>query len=301
MALLPRNTISPVGKQIQYMSRTDKCGLAGGCQRGKQHYVLRMPISVKSQSAIKMMTKLPLCATKKKKNYLGSDVSCTVSRGGEMCITTLCLQHISLGFQEEDHCHSHHEDNSESHLSHQAQLHLLRGLVALPQHLLLAGPDVLVSLQLLLVVLLEELVKVVHTPSAVRAHHGPFDLGRFPRAPRALLASGPGCREQVRLGQQAPVVLLPQRLVAQDGVGLADLREAGSGRLATGVSVRVVDEGLLVVGGFNLGLRGGRRYLQDVVISSHGFVEGLRMGSVAAVRSDTHNLSISPKQTPSPL
>lgn len=64
----------------------------------------------------------------------------------------------------------------------------------------------------------------------------------------------------------ALVVPSPLVDVAQDGVGLVDLREAPGGLFAALVLVRVVDEGLFVVRCFDMGLGGVWGHFEDVVI-----------------------------------
>lgn len=48
----------------------------------------------------------------------------------------------------------------------------------------------------------------------------------------------------------------------------------------------MVGEGLFVVGGFDLGLGGGGRDLQDIIVAGFGSVQGLRSGPVPAVVPD---------------
>lgn len=143
-------------------------------------------------------------------------------------------------------------------------------MVLLLLHLLPPGPPDLLPLQLLSIVSLKERVKVkLDLPPGV---------GEVPRSVLLLDArrfgggGGPPGALQVQWAQDPTVILSPQANVPQHHVGLTDLREALRGDLVARVFVRVVDEGLFVVGGLDLGLRGTRGHSEDVIIGRPAFV-----------------------------
>lgn len=181
--------------------------------------------------------------------------------------TRLFLSGPSESDKNEGCCSREHDHN---HLQHSLMCPLLHSLLVL-QHALLPVSHLSFSLELLPVV---SMIKGVEIKLDLFASVGiaPFSallmlLLRGTWWPTwSLLWGRFACALKVWLAQEAAVVLPPQSDVAQDCVRFADFREALCGCLAPRVLVRVVDEGLFVVGRFDLGLRGAGGHLQAVII-----------------------------------
>lgn len=167
------------------------------------------------------------------------------------------------------------DQDEDAHLYSPVLVPLAQGLLAFPQHVILALPDVSVPLELVAVMRAKELVEVEHAPSGVHCR-APLSRSRAPFCGGfGGGRSGPGSVGQVELAQEAAVVLPPQALVTQHRVGLADVREADGGIVVAGVLVRVVEEALLVVCGFDLSLGSLWRHAEDVVVARFASVKRL--------------------------
>ena len=193
--------------------------------------------------------------------------------------------------QTEHNGNRNHDQNPNRHLQDLVQLPLVDIRLLLPHHLLFAHLHLSLFLQLPSVVRLYKLIEVEDL-LALRPQHGGTGRGlRFGGAAR-LLGRRSGGAHQVRVAQDAPVVLLLQPLVPQYVVGLADVGEEARRLLAARVLVRVEPEGLLVVGGLDLGVCSVGRHLQHLVVACLGFVQ--RCAVVTAVVPDEKDF-MSPK------
>lgn len=164
-----------------------------------------------------------------------------------------------------DPCHGHH--HKKRHLYHPRLLPPLMALLLPLLHLLLFGSHGPLSFQLLPIMSPVVGIKIINGPSIGLVEvSGSLLLLVTCESTGCLFSGRSPCTLDVRPVQDALVVPPPQVDVAQDRIGLADLRETLGGLFAARVLVRVVDEGLFVVRCFDLGLGGVGGYFEDVII-----------------------------------
>lgn len=210
---------------------------------------------------------------KKKKKKSSIQKQCNISRNhSEVELLVRLAQLFLSGPNETDKSEAGHgREHDHTHLQQSLARPFFHSLLLL-LHAPLPVSHLPFSLELLPVVTLIKGVKIKLDLFA-RLGEAPFSalmllLLRGTRWPTCgLLWGRSACALKVWLAQEAAVILPPQSDVTQDCVSFADFRKALCGCLAARVLVRVVNEGLFVVGCLDLGLRGAGGHLQDVVIS----------------------------------
>ncbi len=165
--------------------------------------------------------------------------------------------------QAEENAASEEQQKGDRHLVHLHPLPASECVLLLLTHLLASEAHLLLSLQLLAVVRLIERVEVEASASVRSA-------SRLWRSPGAL---------HVALVEDPAVVFPPEAAVAEHAVGLGDEREEPR-RVLAAAPVRVMDEGLFVIGALDLRRRRVRRNPQDVVVG--GWALAQRSGTVAS-------------------